>query len=113
MGLAPNTFGDNHSRTGALVGGVSENTDVIHDTSWSVNLETSEYADDPEQVVDNALDAVANTTSGHHVNLVTHGDLGHSEEYLYSELAASLDDATWEYVEQCGCGGHVTRVHVE
>jgi len=51
--------------------------------------------------------------STHHnpwsANLVTHGDNGHPSEYLFDALA---DDVDWEYVEQCGCGGHVTRVHV-
>jgi len=51
------------------------------------------------------------TTAGNHVNLVTHGDLGHPEEFLYDaiEREYGLDP---EYVEQCGCGGHVTRVQV-
>ena len=25
----------------------------------------------------------------------------------------TVDELEWEYVDQCGCGGHVTRVHVE
>jgi len=32
---------------------------------------------------------------------------------LYSALGDEFgDDVDWEYVEQCGCGGHVVRVHV-
>ena len=87
-------------------------TDRVHDTSWSANLERPRYADDPDRVVADAVEAVAHTEPGHHVNLVTHGAHGHPETYLYDELAARLTDATWEYVDRCGCGGHVTRVHV-
>ncbi|WP_257300810.1 CGCGG family rSAM-modified RiPP protein [Haloarchaeobius sp. FL176] len=86
----------------------------VHDGSWSVNLEKPEYADSPESVVDDALTAVGQTRPGFHVNLVTHGDCGHPESYLFDALAEAVGDAaSWEYVEQCGCGGHVTRVHLE
>ncbi|MFT4923164.1 MAG: hypothetical protein ACI8XM_002389 [Haloarculaceae archaeon] len=43
---------------------------------------------------------------------VSHGDHGHPETYLFDELAA-CDGVAVSYVTQCGCGGHVTRVHVE
>lgn len=36
-------------------------------------------------------------------------DHGHPETYLYVTLDEL--DVDYEYVEQCGCGGHVTRVH--
>ncbi|MFC4405934.1 CGCGG family putative rSAM-modified RiPP protein [Haloarchaeobius iranensis] len=85
-----------------------------HEGSWSVNLEQPEYADSPASVVDDALAAIAATRPGFHVNLVTHGDCGHPERYLFDALAEAVGDAaSWEYVEQCGCGGHVTRVHLE
>jgi len=90
-------------------------TDEIHENSWSVNLELPEYADDPEGLFEDALEAIRHTAAGHHVNLVTHGELGHPEGYLYGRLEESLADrdVEWEYVEQCGCGGHVTRVYVD
>jgi putative CGCGG family rSAM target protein len=53
--------------------------------------------------------AVDHTAGGYHVNLVTHGDHGHPEMYLYDHLDER--DGDYEYVQQCGCGGHVTRVH--
>ncbi|WP_336037967.1 CGCGG family rSAM-modified RiPP protein [Halobacterium yunchengense] len=88
-------------------------TDRVHENSWSANLEKPQHADDRDLVVAQAVDAVEHTAPGHHVNLVTHGDHGHPERYLYEELESAVgDDADWEYVEQCGCGGHVTRVHV-
>jgi len=88
-------------------------TDTVHDNSWSANLEKPQHADDRSLVVDQALDAIEHTTSGNHVNLVTHGDHGHPSEYLYDALDDALDEIGYEYVEQCGCGGYVTRVHVQ
>jgi putative CGCGG family rSAM target protein len=87
--------------------------DGRHDNSWSKNLEHPRHADDQSVVVREALDAVTSTTSGYHVNLVTHGEHGHPETYLFDALAAEFgDDVDWEFVERCGCGGYVTRVHV-
>ena len=103
-------------------------TDRVHDNSWSANLEKPEHAADRALVVSQAREAIAHTAPGNHVNLVTHGDHGHPESYLYEALAetygadgAAGDDSVdgedvpevdWEYVDQCGCGGHVVRVHV-
>ena len=88
-------------------------TDRMHDNSWSANLEKPHHADDRTLVVEQAIDAIEHTVSGNHVNLVTHGDHGHPAEYLYEELEATFEDAEYWYVDQRGCGGHVTRVHVE
>lgn len=89
-------------------------TDRIHETSWSANLEKPEHAGDRELVVSQALSAIEHTAPGNHVNLVTHSDHGHPDTYLYDALAAEYDETVgWEYVDQCGCGGHVVRVHVE
>ena len=89
-------------------------TDRVHDNSWSANLEQPHHGEDRDLVVSQALDAVEHTASGNHVNLVTHGDHGHPETYLFEALEAAYGEAVgYEYVEQCGCGGHVTRVHVE
>lgn len=85
-----------------------------HDASWSANLEGPEHAADRDRVVDEAVDAVEATTAGHHVNLVTHGDHGHPEGYLYAALRAEFGDGVaLEFVDRCGCGGYVTRAHVE
>lgn len=89
-------------------------TDRVHDTSWSANLEHPAHADDRSLIVAQAIDAVEHTAPGNHVNLVSHGDHGHPEQYLYEALREAVGDhVDVEYVEQCGCGGHVTRVHVE
>jgi len=88
-------------------------TDHVHDNSWSANLEKPHHAEDRDLVVEQAREAVAHTAPGNHVNLVTHGDHGHPEAYLYDPLRAAFDGIDLEYVEQCGCGGHVTRARVE
>ena len=88
-------------------------TDHVHDTSWSANLEQPRHGDDRDLLIAQAIDAIEHTESGYHVNLVTHGDHGHPEEYLVDALEAALGEGLdWEYVEQCGCGGHVVRVRV-
>lgn len=89
-------------------------TDRIHDNSWSANLEKPEHGESRELVVQQAIDAVEHTAEGNHVNLVTHETHGHPSEYLFSALGDEFDvaDIDWEYIEQCGCGGYVVRVHV-
>jgi len=88
-------------------------TDRVHDNSWSANLEQPRHADDVELVVEGAIAAVEHTVSGNHVNLVTHSDHGHPETFLYETLDGAFGDSvSVEYIHQCGCGGHVTRVHV-
>lgn len=95
-------------------GDVEPVTDRTHENSWSANLEGPEHGDDVQLVIDHAVDAVEHTAPGYHVNLVTHADHGHPADYLYEALEelATTRDIDWEYVDQCGCGGHVTRVHV-
>lgn len=88
-------------------------TDEVHDNSWSVNLEKPRYSDDVDLAIDDALEAIEHTAAGNHVNLVTHAELGHPGEFLYVALEEVAEEIEWEYVDQCGCGGHVTRVHVE
>lgn len=84
-----------------------------HETSWSINLEKPRHAEDREVVLAEALDAVERTAAGTHVNLVTHEAHGDPREYLFEHLADALGDGiNWEFVERCGCGGYVTRVHV-
>jgi putative CGCGG family rSAM target protein len=88
-------------------------TDRLHENSWSANLERPEHAADRQRVIEEALDAIACTAPGYHVNLVTHGDHGHPRSYLYDVLESEYGKKVeFEYVEQCGCGGHVTRVTI-
>jgi len=90
-------------------------TDRVHECSWSASLETPEHADDRGLVIRHAIEAIEYTAPGRHVNLVTHGDHGHPLRYLYPALDERFDprEVEWEYVERCGCGGHVTRVRIE
>ncbi|MFC6784620.1 CGCGG family rSAM-modified RiPP protein [Halobaculum halobium] len=89
----------------------TETDDDVHDTSWSAKLEEPRHADDRAVVVAEAIDAVERTADGVHVNLVTHGDHGHPETYLFPALAERFGDtADCEFVDRCGCGGYVTRV---
>jgi putative CGCGG family rSAM target protein len=81
--------------------------------TWSVNLETDEHAGNRPLVVDDALRAVEQTAPGFFVSLVTHGNHGHPSDYLHDAVLDESDDVRIEYVERCGCGGYVTRVHVE
>ncbi|NEU58170.1 CGCGG family rSAM-modified RiPP protein [Halorussus sp. MSC15.2] len=108
------TTSDDREHDADLDSDVEPITDRVHDNSWSANLEKPHHAESRDLVVEQAETAVEHTAGGNHVNLVTHGDHGHPETYLYDALDAAFgDDVSWEYVEQCGCGGHVTRVHVE
>ncbi|WP_247009528.1 CGCGG family putative rSAM-modified RiPP protein [Halorientalis litorea] len=88
-------------------------TETVHENSWSANLEEPHHGEDRSLVLAQAKSAIEHTASGYHVNLVTHGGHGHPETYLYDELDELAASVEYEYVEQCGCGGHVTRVHVE
>jgi putative CGCGG family rSAM target protein len=61
-----------------------------------------------------AIEAIEHTAAGNHVNLVTHGEHGHPATSLHAKLDERFGDAiTYEYVQQCSCGGHVTKVRVE
>jgi putative CGCGG family rSAM target protein len=113
----PNPFGSSDTGVEPRVVGmhvshddVEPVTDRVHKASWSANLEREQYADAQQLTVAHAQDAIDHTADGHHVNLVTHAANGHPETFLFDEL----DDLAveYEYVQQCGCGGHVTRVHV-
>ncbi|MCT9097682.1 CGCGG family rSAM-modified RiPP protein [Haloarchaeobius sp. HME9146] len=89
-------------------------TDHVHHNSWSANLELPRHAEDRELVVAQAIEAVEFTASDTFVNLVTHANHGHPSTYLFGELDAVFgDDILVGYVEECGCGGHVTRVVVK
>lgn len=93
-------------------GEVEPVTDHVHENSWSANLEQPVHAEDRELVVTQAKEAVAKTASGNHVNLVTHENHGHPEGFLYEALEAAFDDVEPTFVDQCGCGGYVSRVQV-
>jgi len=89
-------------------------TDYVHGNFWSANLEKPHHGEDRALVISQALDAVEHTAPGNHVNLVSHGEHSHPERYRYDALDEAFEDVvTYEYVQRCGCGGHVTGAHVE
>lgn len=88
-------------------------TDRMHDNSWSANLELPQHGEDEDAVLDGAIEAIEHTTDGNHVNLVTHANHGHPEQYLIQPLRDRFgEDIEMKYIDQCGCGGHVLRIHV-
>lgn len=90
-------------------------TDHLHTNSWSANLEEPQYAEDLPLLERHAIEAVEHTADGYHVNLVTHETHGHPEGYLFETLRKRFgsQEIHWEYIDQCGCGGHVVRVYLE
>lgn len=83
---------------------------------WSVNLEDEEYANDPDWMLEQALVAILRTAPGHAVNLVTPGSAGHPEQWFIGELQQQLTKRGVavihiRFVDECGCGGYVTRVY--
>ena len=88
---------------------------VVRAKDWSINLEDAYNAEHPDVLLQAALEAVNDTSPGCYVNLVTPERLGHPEASFISRLKTELaakDILVKEvrYIDECGCGGHVTRV---
>jgi hypothetical protein len=88
---------------------------VLKDGDWSLSLEDDHYETHPEEVFTESVDAIRRTKPGHCVNLVTPGGLGDPREWLIPRLIAMVKYADLpvreiRYIDQCRCGGHVTRV---
>ena len=80
--------------------------------SWSLDLEDEEYAGDLDSLLKAAKQAVESTSPGYFVNIVTPASLGRPD-FLIQELRREYGERVRaEYVDQCGCGGYVTRVTV-
>lgn len=93
-------------------GEVTPVTDRTHDNSWSVNLEKPQYEDDLSLIKRHGIGAVEQTTSGHHVNLVTHKAHGHPEESLYDALNERIGDGEIDTISKLARAVHsVTRFH--
>ncbi|REK59245.1 MAG: CGCGG family rSAM-modified RiPP protein [Thermobacillus sp.] len=96
--------------------GLKKQLALLKDGDWSVNLEDACYEEHPEEVLAESMDAIRRTKAGHYVNLVTPGVLGDPREWLIPRLSAMVKDADLavreiRYIDECGCGGHVTRVY--
>lgn len=112
FGVEPTVLRAEWESMSSKAGPTDERADGDHDGSWSANLEQPRHAESADRVVDDARAAVRATADGFHVNLVTHRAHGHPRTYLWEALESMDRDLTITYVDQCGCGGHVTRVHV-
>lgn len=90
------------------------NSEDVKEYTWSENLELEKHSEDIELVKKEAIEAVEKTAKGYFVNLVTHENHGHPSNYLDKFLKKYFgDEIKTEYIDQCGCGGYVTRVHIK
>jgi putative CGCGG family rSAM target protein len=77
----------------------------------SIGLEHGEYAKNIELVINDAVEAVANTGEGYYVNVVTPESFGSPMEYLTEVLDCQFGKKIkYQFIDQCGCGGYVLRV---
>lgn len=88
---------------------------VLKEGDWSLNLEDPYYETHPEELLAESLDAIQRTKEGHYVNLVTPEACGDPRDWLIPQLSAMAQQANLSvreirYIDQCGCGGYVTRV---
>ncbi len=83
--------------------------------SWSANFEDVPYPDQPELILQDAIQAIGATrvSSGSgvpFVNLITPGPLGDPAGYLIPALRQALGESVaFEEAGQCDCGGYVVR----
>lgn len=87
----------------------------MKDKDWSLNLEDAYYENNPDEMMAESVNAVRQTKNGCYVNLVTPGKSGDPRNGLISQLEDRLnkegvDVKGIQYIDQCGCGGYVTRV---
>ncbi|MEX2460232.1 MAG: CGCGG family rSAM-modified RiPP protein [Paenibacillaceae bacterium] len=90
--------------------------EIVKEKDWSLNLEDPYYEDKPDEMLVESMTAIRQTKTGFYVNLVTPGKNGDPRNWLIPRLNKQLDaeGVDWKeirYVDECGCGGHVTRVY--
>jgi putative CGCGG family rSAM target protein len=84
---------------------------MMKNMNWSISLEHDEYESNLELVINDAIDAVQETSPGHYVNLVTPEGFGLPEDYLVEALVTIFkNEISMKFIDQCGCGGYVLRV---
>lgn len=91
---------------------------VMKTGDWSLNLEDPYYETHLDAIFAESLDAIKQTKEGCYVNLVTPGVYGDPRNWLIEPLHAQVRDRNMavreiRYVDECGCGGHVTRVYMQ
>jgi len=89
---------------------------VFKEGDWSLNLEDPYYEEHTDEIVPESIDAVSRTKPGCYVNIVTPEKCGDPRESLIPQLSSRLKDEgisvkEIRYIDQCGCGGYVTRVY--
>lgn len=82
---------------------------------WSLNVEDESYVENREEILNASIDALLRTKPNHFVNIITPGGLGHPEEWFIPSLRSRLTELNIpvegiQYIDECGCGGHVTRI---
>ncbi len=80
--------------------------------SWSLDLEDEEYVRDKSKIMRDARWAIEITSPGRHVNLVTPASHGEPMELIHQLTEEYGDKIEVEFVDQCGCGGYVTKVTI-
>ncbi len=79
--------------------------------NWSIALEHDEYEENVELVIQDAIQAVKDTSKGYYVNVVTPSNFGNPDDYLTEVLSTYFKDTIkTKFIDQCGCGGYVLRV---
>jgi hypothetical protein len=85
-------------------------------SDWSLNLEEEYYAEHPEQMLQEIIQAAAATVPGCYVNVVVHENAGDPRDGLLEQTEAELRREGIpingiQYIDQCGCGGYVFRIY--
>lgn len=84
----------------------------VHHRQWVADLESSNHAPDRGVVIEEAADAVEQTTPWTRVDIVTHQRHGHPSTYLYPRLESLFDGIRLADDGRRHCGGYVTEVVV-
>lgn len=88
---------------------------VFKEKDWSLNLEDPYYENHLDDLFDESVEAVKQTGKGCYVNIVTPGKHGDPRDWFISRLNGLLEKEAVpfkeiRYIDECGCGGYVTRV---
>lgn len=92
-----------------------KNIEILKEKDWSLNLEDPYFETHIDELFAESVKAVIQTKTGCYVNLVTPGKHGDPRDWYIDKLKErlemeSIDFAEICYIDECGCGGYVTRV---
>ena len=78
---------------------------------WSIDLEHGVYKRNISFVIEDGLRAIEETERGYYVNLVTPENFGNPSHYLAEIITRKYESSvSFQFIDQCGCGGYVFRV---